>query len=396
MKGVEKNGRVHLNNVGALTLPLEVAEQNWFFKYKVYHIFFWCVYHYIWAVVNGGGPLEVLTFIFSSPKFIFYVIFQAIAVYFNLYFLIPRYLEKGRYGLYLSYLVLTIFITASLIVSGYYWTAYLKQTTLQELYGQSNFSHYFLRLTLPSTLTSMMLAMSIKLAKKWIQAKRKEQLLEKEKLETELKFLRSQFNPHFLFNTINSIFVLIHKNQNMASEALAKFSDLLRYQLYECNEQEIPLRQEITYLENYIELEKLRQDSKSLKLSIDLDQHHAQDLTIAPFVLMPFVENAFKHISMHTNQPNWIRMKLSFDQGQLQFIIANSVSSHRISREVIRHAGIGLKNVQRRLNLIYPAEHDLIIKHDDDQFYVKLNLRLHQFKINEGATLTVSSNEFHL
>src|SRR5688572_31511379 len=143
MKGAENNGRVHLNNVGAL--PLEVADQNWFFKYKIYHILFWCVYHYFWAVVNGGGPLEVLTFAFSSPKFTFYVVFQAIAVYFNLYFLIPRYLEKGRYSLYIFYLVLTILAAANVIVLGYYWTAHLKQSTLLELYGSGDFSHYFLK-----------------------------------------------------------------------------------------------------------------------------------------------------------------------------------------------------------------------------------------------------------
>lgn len=387
------NGSLKTQNSNVLTLPLETPNQNWFFKYKIYHIFFWCIYHYIWAVVNGGKPLEVLSFIFSSPKFIFYVIFQAFAVYFNLYFLIPNYLERGKYKLYLLYLTLTIFCTASLIVSGYYLSAYMKQSTPLELYGHDNFSYYFLTYTLPSTLTSMFLAMSIKLTKNWIQAKRREQLLEKEKLETELKFLRSQFNPHFLFNTINSIFVLIHKNPNMASEALAKFSDLLRYQLYECNEHEIPLRQELTYLENYIELEKLRQDSKNLQLTIHLNQQHTQDLTIAPFVLIPFIENAFKHVPQRKGQTNWITMKLGFDHHQLQFTIANNISAQEgISREIVPNRGIGLKNVQRRLNLIYPDEHELTIKQDEEQFHVKLNLNLHEHKRSERMVLEGSNN----
>ncbi len=115
----------------------------------------------------------------------------------------------------------------------------------------------------------MTLAMSVKLTKNWIQARQKHQVLEKEKLETELKFLRSQFNPHFLFNTINSIFVLINKDQEQARESLAKFSDLLRYQLYECNEYEDPIAQEIRYLLNFVELEKLRQDSTNLDLTVD-------------------------------------------------------------------------------------------------------------------------------
>ena len=227
------------------------------------------------------------------------MVFQAIGVYFNLYFLIPRFLEKGRYVPYVSLLLLTIISTAAFIVSGYYLGALLSEKTFQELYNMdpANYFYLFESGALPSTAASMTLAMSIKLTKNWIQTRRREQLLQKEKLETELKFLRAQFNPHFLFNTINSIFVLIHKNPTMASEALAKFSDLLRYQLYECNEHEIPLPQEIRYLENFIELQKLRQDNSNLELSVQLDQQHTLDLSIAPFVLIPFVENAFKHVS---------------------------------------------------------------------------------------------------
>lgn len=102
---------------------------------------------------------------------------------------------------------------------------------------------------IPSTIASITLAMSIKLTKNWLQTERRKQLLEKEKLETELKFLKHQFNPHFLFNSINSIFFLIHKNPDMASASLAKFSELLRHQLYEYNDQQIPLHKEISYLE---------------------------------------------------------------------------------------------------------------------------------------------------
>jgi LytS/YehU family sensor histidine kinase len=343
-------------------------------------------------VVNVGAPLQVLTFIFSSPKFAFYVIFQALAVYFNLYFLIPNYLERAKYLQYLLYLAFTIASAAAIIATGYYLNAALQDSTLLAMYGNGNLSHYFLTYTLPSTLTSMFLAMSIKLAKNWIQAKHRSQLLEKEKLETELKFLRSQFNPHFLFNTINSIFVLIHKNPDMASESLAKFSDLLRYQLYECNEHEIPLGQELTYVENYIELERLRQDSNSLDVKTQLAPHHKQDLTIAPFVLIPFVENAFKHVSQRKDHTNWIHMKLSIDRHQLHFSISNSVSVQtNTAREVGRHHGIGLKNVQRRLNLIYNDDHELMIQQEAGQFRVILTLNLHEHK-SEAALTDADTN----
>lgn len=204
--------KLNFYSLSELPVTKSAGSQNWVFKYKVYHLVFWVIYHYVWSIINGGKPLEVLSFIISSPKFAFYVIFQALAVYFNLYFLIPRYLEKGKYFQYLLSLSATTLLASSLIVTGYYWHAALHDTTTLALYGREEFSYFFLTFALPSTLTSMMLSMSIKLTKNWIGTRRREQLLEKqkleavkEKLETELKFLRSQLNPHFLFNTINSI-----------------------------------------------------------------------------------------------------------------------------------------------------------------------------------------------
>jgi two-component system, LytTR family, sensor kinase len=225
--------------------------------------------------------------------------------------------------------------------------------------------------------------MSVKLTKNWIQTKKRQQLLEKEKLETELKFLKSQFNPHFLFNSINSIFVLIHKNPDMASESLAKFSDLLRYQLYECNEAQISLSQELTYIENFIELEKLRQEH-NIELTIEMEQQHAGNLGIAPFILMPFIENAFKHVSKRKDETNWIRIHLHFDKQELHFNISNSVSSqYNSSNEPMRYKGIGLKNVQRRLELLYPQKHALTIQQTDEIFAVTLHLDLIEQKITE-------------
>jgi LytS/YehU family sensor histidine kinase len=281
--------------------------------------------------------------------------------------------------------------TAILIVPGYYVSAWLSGYTLKELYNVNpeNYAFFFQMNTFPSTVASMTLGMSVKLTKNWIKARRREQSLEKEKLETELKFLKSQFNPHFLFNTINSIFVLIHKNPMMASESLAKFSDLLRYQLYECNEQQIPLEQELTYLENFIELEKLRQDDGNFKLTIQFEQPYSGDLSIAPFVLMPFIENAFKHVSQRKDQTNWIRMNLRFDKQQLYFTITNSISVINNSSELMAYSGIGLKNVKRRLDLIYPEGHDLRIEKDSEHFEVTLRLDLHKQKTSEPVPMPV-------
>lgn len=351
-------------------------------RYKLYHIPFWLVYHITWWTITVGSLTTVLQNIFFTAytiKFLFYVIFQAAGVYFNLYYLMPRLLEKGKYISYTSAVMLTIVATAFCVVPGYYVSAWLSGNSMQALYarGPEEFWFFFKINTLPSSVASMTLGMSVKLAKKWIATKKHQQLLEKEKLETELKFLKSQFNPHFLFNSINSIFVLIHKNPDMASESLAKFSDLLRYQLYECNEAQIPLTQEISYIENFIELEKLRQEH-----TIDLDisiQQPAENVTIAPFILMPFIENAFKHVSKRNDSHDWIKMQLSASEGALNFVISNSVSSQfNSSTEPLQYKGIGLKNVNRRLELLYPGRHQLSINQTPASYSLSLQLSLEE------------------
>jgi two-component system, LytTR family, sensor kinase len=358
-----------------MTIGLDT--RHWLIRFKLYHLPFWFVYNYLTWVITVGNPVKAahdLLYIPFTVKYLVYVLVQALAVYFNLYFLIPRYLEQRRYFLYTLFVLLTVGAAAFLIVPVYYFAIFLAHSTGQELFGKNAcwFSYYSNALL--TTLASTTLAMSIKLTKSWLQSKHRHQLLEKEKLETELNFLRYQFNPHFLFNTINSIFFLIHKNPDMASTSLAKFSELLRYQLYECNDERIALTSEMAYLENFIGLEKLRQDN-DLQIALEFDRQDNDQLAIAPFMLMTFVENAFKHVSRHADQPNWIKIRLQSTGHRLDFSIANSVSRFSTG-ELIRYGGIGLKNVQRRLDLLYPGQYQLDIQHNDENFQVHLQLQL--------------------
>jgi two-component system LytT family sensor kinase len=361
---------------------------HWFIRYKIYHLPFWFAYHIAWWMVLVGSPSIVFGNLTGSPyafKFLFYVIFQALGVYFNLYYLIPRFLEKGKYLLYGVLLLATILATASLIVPGYFLSAALSNQQMSFLYGPDadNFWHFFQVNTLPSSVASMTLAMSVKLAKSWLGAKKRARHLEMEKLETELKFLRSQFNPHFLFNTINSIFVLIHKNPDKASASLAKFSELLRYQLYECNERHIPLQQEIGYIENFIALEKLRQEP-GMKINVHLPSN-ACSLYIAPFVLMPFIENAFKHVAKQKEEQGEINIHISIKQETLLLEVSNTTNEQQQLVEVIAYGGIGLVNVQRRLELIYPQQHELQIEDNGDEYKVRLGLQLSSIPNREPA-----------
>ncbi|MCE6989649.1 sensor histidine kinase [Dyadobacter sp. CY323] len=370
------------------TFPTRMA--GWFQKYKLHHIPFWIGYNYLWWVVAMGNPFTAANNILFTPlasKFIFYLVFQTLAVYFNLYYLIPKFLEKGHFVTYILCLLATIAVTASLIVPGYHLGAYIAGMTLDELYGKANHNliHMVVGGPLSSTIAVITLAMSIKLTKNWLQTRQRQQALEKEKLETELNFLKYQFNPHFLFNSINSIFFLIHKDPDVASASLAKFSELLRHQLYECNDHEIPLSKEITYLENFIELEKLRQN-ENIRVTFELESTGTEPLGIAPFILMTFLENAFKHVSKHHHEPNWIDIKLSLTGQKLDFWIANSTSADG-NGEVVNYGGIGLKNVRRRLDLIYPGKYELRINDEPGHFEVHFTVMLEIVVLNQEAQI---------
>lgn len=356
------------------------SKYDWIFKYKVHHLLFWTLYHFTWWTAYEGGVVSVFNSL-KDPiyliKFLSLIIFQAIGVYFCLYYLIPKYLEKGKLIIYILFVLLTV-LAMSLAITGSYFLGLTFFTDQPDIKNSVNLM--FLKHAVPSSLSSMTLGMSIKLAKNYLESQKKQQLLEKEKLETELKFLKSQFNPHFLFNTINSIFVLINKNTSQAKDALAKFSELLRYQLYECNESEIPLDRELAYLSSYIELEKLRQNP-NLKIKTELLTHSTGNLAIAPFLLMPFVENAFKHVSKLNQKSNWIDLSLKLDGNSFVFYVANSLAEqHEKSKEAYNSNGLGLKNVKRRLELLYEDKYDLRLTEAEGKYETVLKLELDIFK----------------
>lgn len=162
----------------------------------------------------------------------------------------------------------------------------------------------------------------------------------------------------------------------MASASLAKFSDLLRHQLYECNDKQILLNKEIAYLENGIELERLRQNA-NVEVDIQLPAMYDARLGIAPFILMTFVENAFKHVSKQADQANWVQIDLQIKGQELRLQVANSVSPEEEEKEeVVQYGGIGLKNVRRRLDLMYPGQYELSVNSNSATFSIILTLQL--------------------
>ena len=196
--------------------------------------------------------------------------------------------------------------------------------------------------------------------------------IKKEHLQSELDFLRAQLNPHFLFNSINNIYVLMDENKNRASDILLKFSELMRYQLYDCNVESIQLSKELRFLENYIEFEQLRYSNK-IQVSYSADDADTSDLLIVPLLLQPFIENAFKHTPKNKDQQSHVQVRWSLRGKEFSFFVSNSVDAEKVSD---LPGGIGLKNVEKRLKLLYPKKHELNMVKTDLDYTITLKLTL--------------------
>jgi two-component system LytT family sensor kinase len=194
--------------------------------------------------------------------------------------------------------------------------------------------------------------------------------LEKDNLETEIKFLKSQINPHFLFNSLHNIYGLTILQPDLAADQLLKLSDILRYMLYDSNEEKVPLHREVEYLRNYIELAQLK-DSRGMDIRFEVGEGD-QGLRVSPLLFIPFLENAFKHSQIEDLENGFIHISLNTEGNQLTFEVRNSKPKHAYTKDNI--GGIGLKNVQQRLNLLYPEKHRLQIDETEQAFNVHLEL----------------------
>lgn len=194
----------------------------------------------------------------------------------------------------------------------------------------------------------------------------------KEKAAAELGFLKSQMNPHFLFNSLNAVFFLIDKENREARNALHKFSEMLRYQLYECNGERIPVEKEISYLKDYVDLQRLRLN-KNYIVQFNCEAG-VKDFSIEPLMLIPFVENSFKHLSHYSSgKLNEVHINISRSNGQMNFIVRNTTEG---KQEVALHkeGGIGLTNVRKRLELLYPGNFHLNVQEQQEWYSINLTL----------------------
>jgi len=199
--------------------------------------------------------------------------------------------------------------------------------------------------------------------------------IEKEKVTSELNFLRSQVNPHFLFNIMNTIYFQIDKTNAEARLSVEKFSEMLRYQLYECNTDKIQIHKELLYIQNYVAMQTLRMEKDSdIRLAID---HEMDNFLIAPLLILPIVENAFKHVSNFKDAPkNKIYFTIkSMDSNTFLVEALNTFDEDHGQKHLLQSGGLGIQNLRRRLELLYPGKHELITNKDDRTFQTILRLQ---------------------
>jgi len=294
------------------------------------------------------------------------------ATYFTVYFLIPKYLQTRKYYLFILFLIGSAFIFSALQRLNIVFIVVPIQ--FPESVDKYEFFTFQLIFRILEIYPPVVLAAFIKLFKEWYQDQQTFQKLQKEKLEAELKFLKSQIHPHFLFNILNSLYALTLKKSDKAPEIVLKLSDLLNYMLYDCNASKVPISKEINLINNYIELEKLRYGEK---LRIDYNTNISEhDHQIAPLLLLPFIENGFKHGVSKKVKDKWININLQVNESHLILNVVNSKNSYLSAKEQSYTEGIGLKNVKRRLDLLYEHKHLLDINESENEFEVNLRLEL--------------------
>ncbi len=209
----------------------------------------------------------------------------------------------------------------------------------------------------------------------YAQRKAREAVISRnEQLQTELKFLRSQINPHFLFNALNNIYALSALDSHKTQESIAHLSEMLRYVLYDCEQAQVPIKKELSYIENYLKLFALKR-SKEYPISTRFRLENEQQL-VTPMLFIPFIENAFKHSYIENNGGSFIDIVLEQTKGSVFFEVKNSLSQKHIQKDKI--GGIGIDNVKKRLAIVYPDKHQLDISENDTIFCVTLKIELNE------------------
>lgn len=300
---------------------------------------------------------------------------QIAFVYVLFYWVLPRYFYKKRKTLLTLSVITGVIVVFLFVAAVFKWSypIYLKLT------GQKTTGFSLLRIYRPMLANQLVsfpivvgLALTIKLIKRWWLKQKETEQVAKEKTKAELQLLKAQVHPHFLFNTLNNIYFFTLSGSPKAPEMISKLSGLLHYILNECNQPAVSLEKEMKMIQDYVSLEKIRY-GEEMEMSVDLPDNYSGKM-IAPLLLIPFVENSFKHGASKVLTHPYVRLRIYVEGDKLQLFLRNS--KPEVREPVMAKGNIGLKNVKKRLELLYPADHELNIVEEPESFSVHLKIQL--------------------
>lgn len=315
--------------------------------------------------------LRATAWFFTFSNELVGLIFYSTLVYFNLYYLIPSDLAR-RAILYLGLVIAACAVLTPLEVL----VLYLKYMGLPEFQKDlvDNQERIFV-----GNVFVVLVSTVLRVIMDWWRYQTEKQTLVTRTMQSELRFLKSQINPHFLFNTLNNLYALTLKKSNQAPEIVLKLSEIMRYMLYECNERRVLLSKEVQYIHNYLDLERLRQPAHVV---IEFTtEGRISEQRVAPLLFVPFVENSFKHGLNHSlSGEGHVRIRMRVQDNDLEFHIENNKApmaaipreDHPVS------GGIGLVNVRQRLDMLYPGHYALDTEETPDTYAVTLHLDMQE------------------
>lgn len=364
-----------------------IFSDDW--KYRVrrhlaFWAFWWIFQGFLYSFIASYSTFAYLKRLpFSMLESLIFMFGHIFLAYSLMYFVIPRFLLKQKYWqtavLTITFFLLTAIISASL---GIFVIDNIRAVTIGDPYLSSAFRkssvsiHMALLAGLRGGLTVAGIAAAIKLMKHWYVKEQRNLQLQKENVESQLQLLKAQVHPHFLFNTLNNIYSYTQNAAPLAAKMVTGLSDLLRFMLYEGNQRLVPLSKELKMIRDYISLEQIRYGNK-LDIHLDLPEK-TNDLYIAPLLLLPLVENCFKHGTSNMLEQPWINLQINL-QGKIMHMKLLNGKLQEPNKEN-GSTGIGIQNVQKRLDLIYPDKHDFVINNEDEVFIVNLKVELEQLK----------------
>lgn len=339
-------------------------------RYRILqHLAFWIALFFfnlfIYGYAYGTYHKTMVSLLLTLPV-------DILAVYFTLYFITPRFLYTKKYiGFIAVMLVSSVVITAiEMAIQNYIIIPINYPDSPSAANPRWNLFSGSFFILMRNIYYVVFIALGLKLLKQWYFHQQQRKDLETQSLQSELAMLRQQISPHFLFNTLNNIDALIFKDKTKASDSIMQLSEIMRYMLYEANTDKVPLAQEVEYIRSYVNLFKLSlRDSKFIELNISGDLNNK---SIAPMIFVPFIENAFKHGNKNIDATPGIEIELEVYENKLRYSVNNYLKSQSSTDDDI--SGIGLKNVKRRLEILYNEKYNLKISEIQRKFIIELEI----------------------